>query len=91
MMHEFLMTLKAGGPIAGATGVTMFASTSLNVEEGRISVAVAVTCTVFICGICWWLGSRFQSIADSQAEMNKRLTKIENELTARNEADDRQD
>lgn len=85
------MAIKSWGTaIGGATGLTMFASSSINVEDGRVSVAVAVTCTVFICGICWWLATRFQSIADSQAEMNKRLTKIENELTARNEADDRQ-
>jgi len=85
-MHDFWMAVK----VAGATGTTMFASTSINIEDGRMSIAVAATCTVFICGIVWWLSSRFQSIADSQNEMNKRLTKIENELTARNEADDRQ-
>lgn len=92
-MSDFFTAAK----VAIATGTTMFASTSVNVEDGRVSVAVAVTCTVFICGICWWLASRFQSISDSQnemkasqAEMKARLAKIETELTARNKADDRQ-
>mgnify|MGYP006921333865 CR=1 FL=1 len=84
-MNDVIMA----GKIGIATGVTMFASSSVNIEDGRVSLAVAVTCTVFICGIVWWLSSRFQSITDNQSEMNKRLTKIENELTAGNEADDR--
>lgn len=86
-MHEFWMALKVGV----ATGIAMFASTPGNLEDSRVSLAVAVTCTVFICGIVWWLASRFQSIYDNQKEMNARLSKIEQELTARNAADDRQD
>lgn len=85
-MNEFYTAAKVGV----STGVAMLATVGVNIEDGRVSVAVAVTCTVFICGIVWWLSSRFQSIADSQKEMNNRLTKIERELTARNEADDRQ-
>ena len=85
-MHELWMASRVGG----LTGATMFATSNLNVEEGRVSVAVAVTVMVFVSGVVWWLSSRFQSIADSQREMSARLSKIEAELTARNEADDRQ-
>jgi len=46
-MHELLMASKVGG----ATGLAMIASQAINIEDGRVSVAVAVTCTIFICGI----------------------------------------
>lgn len=59
----------------------MFAATGLNIEDGRVSLAVAVTCTVFICGIVWWLSSRFQRISDSIEGLRERLERMESRRT----------
>lgn len=71
MFSELWATTKIGA----TTIFTMFAAAPL-IDEGRISVTVAVTCTVFICGCCWWLSSRFTRIDD-------RLEKIETDLKSR--------
>jgi hypothetical protein len=81
MTSEIWRAVKVGCP----TGLTMFATSSniepvLNLEKGQISVAVAVTCTVFICGLVWYLASRFQALADGQADVSRRLSRIENDL-----------
>jgi len=86
-MHELWMALKLGG----ITGLTMFASSAVNIEDGRVSVTVAVTCAVFIAGIVWWLASRFQKIADANSQINRRLEWIERELKIGNERDRRVD
>jgi hypothetical protein len=77
-MHELIAAAKIGV----STGATMLAATNIsaNIEDGRISVVVAVTCTVFICGIVWWLSSRFQKIEDSTAQTNRRLDAMEAQM-----------
>lgn len=73
MINESLLV---GMKVGGTTGLTMFAAETLLVEDGRVSVAVAVTCTVFICGVVWWLASRFQKVDDRLLRMEERLEKL---------------
>ena len=67
--------LWAATKVGLATGITMFAAAPI-IDQGRVSVTVAVSCTVFVCGCCWWLSSRFTRIDD-------RLEKIEHDLKSR--------
>jgi hypothetical protein len=80
--NKSMQELIAAGKVATATGIAMLATIkgSVNVEDGRVSVAVAISCTVFICGIVWWLSSRFQKIADQAELTNKRLDAIESRI-----------
>lgn len=73
-MNEMLLAVKVGV----STGVAMVATAaaSMNIEDGRVSVVVAVTCTVFISGIVWWLGKKFQELADANKQTSLRFEEI---------------
>ena len=73
-MHE----LWAASKVGAATSATM--AIVGNIEGQNISVTVALTCSVFIAGIVWWLASRFQKIADTQDDLSRRLKSIEETL-----------
>ena len=57
--------------IGGSTGLAMLAVG--NLESGSVGLAVAVPCTVFIGGVVWWLGRKFQQIDDSIKRMDDRI------------------
>ena len=71
-MNELWAAVKVGS----STGIAMFAAESMPIEDGKVSVVVAVTCTVFICGIVWWLASRFQRIDDRLHNIEKRFESL---------------
>lgn len=72
MIENLVVGLKVGG----VTGAAMVATEALVLENGRVSVVVAVSCTVFICGIVWWLASRFQRVDDRLSNMERRLDSL---------------
>lgn len=86
-MHELFIACKIGV----TTGLTMFAISNANIEDGRVSIAVAVTCTVFICGMVWWLASKFQKLTDANNDFRNRLGVIELQLRIGNARDRRID
>ena len=57
MTHVF-----AGIKLGTLTTVAMVATGTI--EDGHVSITVAITCCVFISGIVWWLSSQFQRISD---------------------------
>jgi len=68
-MNDILTGLKIGMP----TGLAIFATSVANLDEAKVSLMVAVPCTIFICGIVWWLGRRFQKIDDKLEYLHRRM------------------
>jgi hypothetical protein len=65
--------LLTGVKIGGSTGAAIFATSQISLEGANISLMVAVPCTVFICGIVWWLGKKFQRIDDKLEYLHRRM------------------
>lgn len=72
MIENMVVGLKVGG----STGLAMLAAESVLLENGKVSLVVAVSCTTFICAIVWWLASRFQRVDDRLSNMERRLDSL---------------
>jgi hypothetical protein len=70
MLNEGLL---AGLKIGGATTIAMVVVEQVPIEKVRVSLAVAVSCCVFICGLTWWLSSRFTKIDARLEGLERRL------------------
>jgi hypothetical protein len=75
-MTHMIENMVVGLKVGGMTGATMLAAETVLLEHGRVSVVVAVSCTVFICGIVWWLASRFQKVDDRLSNMERQLDSL---------------
>jgi hypothetical protein len=67
--------ISIGLKIGGATGLSMFAVTN-NLEGGTVGLAVAIPSAVFISGIVWWLGRKFQQLEDGISRMQERIASL---------------
>lgn len=73
MVDGFLTGLKVSLPTVGA----MFAVEQVvPLEQGSVSLVVAVSCTTFIGSLVWFISSKFQRISDRLDSIEKQLTKL---------------
>ena len=73
-LHNNMTSILAGFKIGTATGCTLAVSTFI--ENGAVSIPVAVTVTMFVGTCVWWTSKRFQRIDDQLEHLRDRLQNL---------------
>jgi len=64
----------SGLALGGLTGATLLLADALTATT--LGVRDAVTLVVFVSGLVWWMGRKFQKIEDKLDEHNQRLADL---------------